>query len=84
MKKQLEANPLLHRFVLVFDREGYSPGFIKRMWEKYRIACITYHKFPGEKWDEDDFEKYDAKMPQGEIIEMKLAEKETWIGARKR
>jgi transposase len=82
-EKQLEANPLLHRFVLVFDREGYSPGFIRRMWEKYRIACITYHKFPGEKWDEDDFKKYDATMPQGEIIEMKLAEKETWIGAKK-
>ncbi len=82
-EKQLEENPLLHRFVLVFDREGYSPGFFKRMWEKHRIACISYHKFPDDKWDENDFEKYEAKMPQGEVIEMELAEKNTWIGAKK-
>jgi prepilin-type processing-associated H-X9-DG protein len=38
-----------HRFTLVFDREGYSPGFMKRMRDK-RIACQTYHKYPGEDW----------------------------------
>ena len=36
----------LCRFVLVFDREGYSPVFFKEMWQSNRIVCITYHKFP--------------------------------------
>jgi hypothetical protein len=82
-EEQLDANPLLHRFVLVFDREGYSPAFFKKMWQKHRIACISYHKFPGDKWDENEFEKYEAKMPQGEVIEMKLAERGALIGSKK-
>ncbi|MFT7676019.1 MAG: hypothetical protein ACI845_004446, partial [Gammaproteobacteria bacterium] len=27
----LSENPLLHRFTLVFDREGYSPAFLARL-----------------------------------------------------
>jgi len=80
---ELVADPLLHRFVLIFDREGYSPGFFKRMWAKHRIACISYHKYPGDKWDENEFEKYEAKMPQGEVIEMELAERGSLIGSKK-
>jgi hypothetical protein len=38
---------LCHRFTLVFDREGYSPAFLARM-KAQRIACITYHKYPGD------------------------------------
>jgi hypothetical protein len=82
-EEQLEGNPLLHRFVLVFDREGYSPGFFKKMWEKHRIACISYHKFPDGEWDENDFEKHKVEMPHGEVIEMELAENNTWIGSKK-
>ena len=83
-EKELDANPLQHRFVIVFDREGYSPAFFKKMWEEYRIACISYHKFPGDKWDESEFNKCEAKMPQGEVIEMKLAERGTLIGSKKK
>jgi hypothetical protein len=53
-EEALAADPLRHRFTLVFDREGYSPAFIMRMKEK-RIACLTYHKHPGEDWPEDEF-----------------------------
>ena len=77
-----QKNKHLHRFVLVFDREGYSPGFFKRMWEKHRIACISYNKYPGEKWDEKEFKPYKAKMPQGEVIEMELAEMGSLIGSK--
>jgi hypothetical protein len=42
--QQLVDNPLLCRFILVFDREGYSPGFFHEMWQKHRVACISYHK----------------------------------------
>ncbi|MCP5024626.1 MAG: hypothetical protein GY930_23035, partial [bacterium] len=44
--EQLEADPKLHRFILVFDREGYSPVFLRSL-KKKRIACLTYHKYPG-------------------------------------
>jgi len=40
-KEQLDADPYRSRFLLIFDREGYSPAFFRRMWEKHRIACIT-------------------------------------------
>jgi len=42
----LEQDPYLSRFILVFDREGYSPAFFRKMWLEHRIACITYHKHP--------------------------------------
>lgn len=42
--EQLENDHALCRFVVVFDREGYSPGFFKDMWDQHRIACITYLK----------------------------------------
>ena len=46
-KEALEKDSLLHRFILIFDREGYSPDFMLRML-KLRIACMTYNKFPKE------------------------------------
>jgi hypothetical protein len=44
--EELAADPHLCRFVLVYDREGYSPGFLKEMWQNHRIGSITYHKHP--------------------------------------
>lgn len=40
--EDLQADPLRHRFTLVFDREGYSPDLLRRM-KKQRAACLTYH-----------------------------------------
>lgn len=74
-KAQLEKDPLLHRFVLVFDREGYSPGFMKRMREK-RIACLTYNKYPKEEWPEKEFSLQKVILATGEEVEMFLAERE--------
>src|SRR5258708_39828440 len=45
----LEADALLPRFTLIFDREGYSPDFFAEL-KAQRIAILSYHKFPGEKW----------------------------------
>ena len=44
-EEQLDNDPLLSRFSIVFDREGYSPQFFAQMKEQ-RIAVLTYHKFP--------------------------------------
>lgn len=41
-EEQLKADPLLPRFTLVFDREAYSPVFFKELWDKHRIAVLTY------------------------------------------
>ncbi|MDP8238372.1 MAG: hypothetical protein P9X24_04725 [Candidatus Hatepunaea meridiana] len=82
--QQLKANPYFHRFVLVFDREGYSPAFFKQMWEKYRIACISYHKFPGDSWPQEWFKTREVSMPNGELVTMKLAEMGSWIGDAKK
>ena len=79
----LENDPYLERFTIIFDREGYSPAFFKEMWEKHRIACITYHKFPKDNWPEDRFVETEVKMPNGERFSMKLAEMGSWIGSKK-
>ena len=77
--EQLEADPYLCRFVIVFDREGYSPDFFREMWQQ-RIACITYHKYPKDPWPESEFKQTQVPMPNGEGVVMKLAERGSWIG----
>ena len=82
-EKALTANPYLCRFVLVFDREGYSPAFFARMWRKHRVACITYHKHPAELWPENWFEEKTTLMSGGETVTMRLAEMGTFLGTGK-
>ena len=76
---ELAENPFSHRFTLVFDREGYSPIFMKRMREK-RIACLTYNKFPGADWPEKEFLSQAVKLQAGNVIKMKLAERGVFLG----
>ncbi len=79
-KEELEADALLHRFVIIFDREGYSPSFFKEMWDKHRIACMTYRKNTTDKWPEEDFIEVETQTPRGECLNMKLAQRDTVIG----
>lgn len=78
---ELEANPWLFRFALVFDREGYSPNFFLEMLKK-RIVCYTYRKYQREDWDRDEFSKREVKFPDGEIVEMELAERGSLLGRK--
>jgi len=48
---QLKQTVLLSRWTtcdktpvctFIFDREAYEPSFFRRLWEKYKIAIITY------------------------------------------
>jgi transposase len=80
--EQLQADSYLSRFVIIFDREGYSPAFFRQMWRDHRIACITYHKYPKEAWPESWFTETEVTMPNGEVVSMKLAEMGSWIGSR--
>jgi transposase len=81
-EEQLQADPYLSRFVIIFDREGYSPAFFRQMWQDHRIACITYHKYPKEAWPESWFTQTEVTMPNGEVVSLKLAEMGSWIGSR--
>jgi hypothetical protein len=72
--EQLKAEPLLSRFTIVFDREGYSPKFFAQMKEE-RIAVLTYRKFPGEHWPEQEFRPRKVSLLNGEEVIMELAER---------
>ncbi len=79
--EQLEADGKLHRFTLVFDREGYSPVFLRRLKEK-RIACLTYHKYPREDWPQEEFFPCQVNLVSGACVEMRLAERGTFLGGK--
>jgi prepilin-type processing-associated H-X9-DG protein len=79
-EQQLWEDPRLHRFLLVFDREGSSPAFFKEMWEKHRIACVSYRKGPLEDWEASEFVEQAVAMPRGDVVNMTLAERGTEWG----
>jgi prepilin-type processing-associated H-X9-DG protein len=81
-ERELDEDDNLHRFILIFDREGYSPAFFREMWKEHRIACATYHKYPKEPWPEKEFIDVEAVNLDGEEVSMKLAERGTYIGER--
>ena len=75
----LAADPLLHRFTVIFDREGYSPELMKRAKER-RIACLTYRRKPGEDWPEEEFTEHEVQLVSGNITKMRLAERGVYLG----
>ncbi len=77
--EELAVDPYLHRFTLVFDREGYSPEFFGSM-RTLRIACQTYHKYPSEACPVSEFAEQVVVLPHGESIPMQLAERGTRLG----
>lgn len=74
-EEQLKNNPLLPRFSLVFDREAYEPAFFARLWDKFRIAVITYRKNVKDKWDEQCFYKIETEVI-GKDVSMLICEKQ--------
>lgn len=72
----LAADPYLHRFVLVFDREGYSPALWSRLKEK-RIAALSYHKFPGVDWAAHEFSEQQVTLASGQLTTLQLAQRGT-------
>lgn len=75
LEEALAQDQYLHRFVMVFDREGYSPAFFEEMFFSHRIACITYKKYSGDDWPQEEFEEEEVVFKNGERVEMKLAER---------
>ena len=83
-EEMLKKDPYLYKFILVFDREGYSPEFFKDMWTKHRIACMTYNKYPKEDWAEEEFKEHTIDLINGEKTVIKLADRGTYIGDKKK
>ena len=64
---------------LVFDREAYEPAFFRHLWERYRIAIITYRKNVKDLWEANRFESIDVQV-LNHVINMDLCEQETELG----
>jgi len=82
-QEEFDADSCRSRFTIIFDREGYSPAFFKKMWTDHRIACITYHKHPKEDWPAEEFVETQLTLVNGEEVTMRLAERGSWIGSQK-
>jgi predicted nucleic acid-binding Zn-ribbon protein len=76
---QLAADQLQHRFMVIFDREGYSPALMDRLWQQ-RIAALTYRKRPGEDWPHTEFSSHEVLLVGGETVTMQLAERGVHLG----
>jgi transposase-like protein len=81
LQRKLDADRLQHRFTLVFDREAYSPEFFREM-KAQRIAILSYHKFPGEPWPEQEFTEQTVSLVSGEAVTMKLAERGSMLSGK--
>jgi len=70
----LKSNPLLCRYMTIFDRECSSTLFIAELWQE-RIAASTYKKYVQDNWDEAEFSDYQEISATGEITKASLAER---------
>ena len=78
---ELGSDPLLHRFVVVFDREGFSGPLLSKLWEQ-RIGAITYRKWVKDTWPEEEFAPADVPVPGGGSTPMRLACREIVLSPR--
>lgn len=74
-KEALEKDPLLPRFILVFDREAYSPSFFKKLWQEHRVAVITYNKNVKDNWSIEEFKEVTTEVI-GKEVKMDISERE--------
>ena len=75
---QLDADPLLARFVIVFDREGSNHRLFSKLWEQ-RIGAISYRKDVKDSWLESEFQETEVPVPGGGSTRMQLASRQTTL-----
>jgi hypothetical protein len=80
-QRRMQADPLVPRFTVITDREGYSPELMLELW-KEGIAMLTYHRYPEGEWRPEEFQEQSVKLVSGENVVMKLAERGTHVGKR--
>lgn len=79
---ELNNDPQLHRFVVVFDREGATHSLLSQLWQQ-RIGALTYRKNVKDVWPEDEFIEQEVVLPGGGSSRMKLCMRHTRLGAGK-
>ena len=79
LETQLQNNPLLPRFTLIFDRAGYDLTLFQQLWNEHRIAIITYRKNVHDKWDPQSFKTQQVKVIQ-QNVDMLLCEQPLQAG----
>jgi hypothetical protein len=80
--EELNNDPRLHRFVIVFDREGATHSLLEELWRQ-RIGAMTYRKNVKDVWPENEFQEQEVPIPGGGSTRMKLAMRETDVTAGK-
>ena len=79
-QKELDDDPLLHRFVIVFDRECSNYKLISQLWQQ-RIGAITYRKNVKDKWPTEEFVEQEVPVLGAGSTKMKLAMREATLGS---
>ena len=79
---ELDNDSQLHRFVMVFDREGATHSLLSQLWQQ-RIGALTYRKNVKEVWPEAEFVEQEVLAPGGQTTRMKLAMRQTQLVAGK-
>src|ERR1019366_7227888 len=59
---ELNDDPRLHRFVIVFDREGATHSLLSELW-KQRVGALTYRKNVKDVWPHSEFTEHDVQVP---------------------
>lgn len=78
---QLDADPQLHRFVMVFDRECSNHKLISELWQQ-RIGAITYRKNVKDKWPTEEFSEETVPVIGGASTTMMLALRHSTLSAQ--
>ena len=81
-QQELDDDPQLHRFIMVFDRECSNYKLIAKLWEQ-RIGAITYRKNVKDKWPQEEFIEREVPVVGGNSTKMKLAMRQTTLGSGK-
>lgn len=79
---ELDSDPRLHRFVIVFDREGATHSLLAQLWQQ-RIGALTYRKNIKDVWSPAEFSEQEVAIPGGGSTRMKLAVRQTKLGTAK-
>lgn len=69
----IACDPQKPHFTLVFDREAYEPSWFVKLWEKHRVAVVTYRKNVKDKWDDNLFKSTEVQL-SGNKVAMRLCE----------
>ena len=73
---ELTENKKLHRYMIVFDREGYSIDFFEEL-ARQRIAFCTYKKNVTDDWPDEEFSDYEIVSESGNTETFRLAGRAT-------